>query len=129
MSESDRICLMNEQAKQLNGNVPGWAPYLWEAADGANRAIIITGAVAPLLTRGKNKGQPNWRTMDRDTVSRVVLSESERHEYCAAWERETGKCSECVGTGEVSNGWSREHGARYKTCPKCNGTGLREVSP
>lgn len=53
--------------------VENWYPWLFErATDG----VICTGAVCPLITRGVNKGRPNFRKRDMLTISKVFVSDA-----------------------------------------------------
>lgn len=53
-----------------HGAPPGWVPWLFQSA---LNGVVCTGAVCPPITRGKNKGQPNYRKADPDTKSMVFL--------------------------------------------------------
>lgn len=46
-----------------------------------HQGVIVTGAVAPLITRGPNKGEPNWRKRDFSTEQQVYVSHAD---YVAA---------------------------------------------
>lgn len=48
----------------------GWAAYDFEAIHGG---VLCTGAVCPLVTRGPNKGRPNYRKADPRTIERVFI--------------------------------------------------------
>lgn len=39
------------------------------------------------------------------------------------YEKETGNCSECLGTGKRFVGWNYKTGSRYSECKQCEGTG------
>ena len=58
-------------------------------------------------------------------VSRLAIatgrSEAEV-EFRLAWENETGRCHECVGTGEVFRSW------HYRPCTRCDATGKARVA-
>lgn len=116
---------LSELAKEKAGMGPEWEPYMFESfprhPQQATRAEI-TGAVAPLITRGKSKGQRNWRKMDRSTKRVIYIDFAEYREWEAEWEKKTGKCAECE-EGREWCGWSESEGHRYRTCLKCKGTG------
>jgi hypothetical protein len=61
--------------------------------------------------------------MDKSTERRVFITKPEHEAYRAKWSRETGKCMECTGEGQVWNGWSKAEGTRYKPCVACGATG------
>jgi hypothetical protein len=47
-----------------------WRGFRWAVLDPleASPGLHVTGAVAPPKTRGRWKGEPNWRRMDKSTV-------------------------------------------------------------
>jgi hypothetical protein len=120
--------LFTEHARELVAMPPEWDAYEWEAigrerASDEAKLIRVTGAVAPLKTRGKYKGYPNWEKLDRGTVKTAYFTPAEHEAWMLEWERKTGKCSDCMGRGERSVGWSAAEGTRYKPCGKCGATG------
>ena len=81
--------------------------------------IGVAGAIMKTATKGKMKGK---LAPHGEQVSVLVLDadvDAERARY----EIETGKCSECLGSGEEFRRWSKDKGTETKTCSKCNGTG------
>lgn len=48
-----------------------WYPWIFESA--ANGYLVCTGAVCPPITRGKNKGRPNYKRADPATKAIVVI--------------------------------------------------------
>ena len=122
--------LIEEHARELVAHGPNWRFYEWEAIRDHIRgqlvAMKVTGAVAPLKSRGVNKGQPNWRKLDRSTREVVYITPEAHREWCVGWEKRTGKCSECAGAGRVFTGWSAAGGTRTKVCPRCRGNGSAE---
>ena len=57
------------KAKEIIG-IDGWYP--WEFQSISN-GILCTGAVCPLITKGKNKGKPNYRKYDKSTLQKVLV--------------------------------------------------------
>ena len=47
-----------------------WHPWLYEAAVGG---VVVTGAPCPLITRGRNRGRPNYRKRDMNRVAKVIV--------------------------------------------------------
>jgi hypothetical protein len=81
----------------------------------------IEGGIVPLITRGVNKGKPNWKK--RADVQRFIVKVEEIKEIHAAWEQETGTCSRCMGLGTIFWSWSAANETKQRTCPVCGGTG------
>jgi RecJ-like exonuclease len=75
--------------------------------------------VTPLVSKGPNKGRPNWRKMDQATERVVIITVAEHEAWKLEWERKTGNCAECVGTGITA--WER-------LCRRCGGSGKALVS-
>lgn len=120
-----RVSLMDELAKSLAGMGPDWQPFRYEAIRGNDNPIMIVGAVAPVFTRGKNKGRRDWKRRDVSSERTVVIMGEERRRFEVQWSESTGLCPSCVGHGDVARGWSITDGTRYETCKRCNGTGKR----
>lgn len=99
----------------------GWEAYRWEVCEGG---ALVNGCVpSGVYTRGPNKGHPKFRQATPGTERRVVVADAHMADVATRYEA-TGKCWNCKGSGQAWNGWSRETGVRYCTCPRCNGTAL-----
>lgn len=99
-----------------------WRPCMWEWMPGND--MLMEGAVVPDVATGPRKGQPNWKSATKDKRQKVVVTELEVNAETKRWERETGKCAECMGTKEVFASWSRVDGRKMKPCRACKATGL-----
>lgn len=87
-----------------------------------NHAFLVRGGVAPLLTRGKNKGHHNWRLLDKSTVREFVVTPADLEARTLKWEQETGSCHRCGGDGqELASCGIR--GNTYRDCSRCKATG------
>ena len=121
-----RIDLMTEHARELLKAPPEWDVYKWEAIGGSRdtptKLLRLDGAVAPAKTRGKYKGRPDWKAADKATERTAYFTPQEHAEWRKGWELRTGKCSECVGIGEVFQSWHFERGTTYRTCACCGGS-------
>ncbi|PZP38411.1 MAG: hypothetical protein DI598_20815, partial [Pseudopedobacter saltans] len=51
-----------------------WYPYNFEKVTGG---LLCIGAVCPLITRGKNKGEPNFRKKQKHSIDKVYISQKE----------------------------------------------------
>lgn len=98
--------------------VEGWYPYLWERV-GADS--IVTGAV-PLryYSKGKRKGEPD---LTGAISERVVVTRAEIDQAAADYERETSRCWDCKGSGQVRVGYRAGTASLHETCARCGGTG------
>jgi len=100
-----------------------WQAVIWtrEGEHPDYWGMSVEGGVCPPKTRGKYKGAPNWRAA---TLKRKFsATDAEVKAHIAKWERRTGKCEQCVGTGWRSFGWGCEVGHRYVPCTRCGWTG------
>lgn len=121
--------LYTEHARELLGMPPEWDSYHLEAIghtpdDSATKLIRVTGAVAPMKTRGKYKGLPNWDKRDPATDKTAYFTPEEHDRWVQEWEKKTGKCSDCTGSGKRYAGWSVAEGTTYKPCKTCGETGM-----
>lgn len=108
-------------------NLPvDWQIYRWEAKshDTKDAYLIVTGAVCTEVYKsGKYKGTKNWDKRDRSTEAVVSLRLDEHRDWLLQWERRTGKCSECCGSGQSWRGWHHIKGNTFKPCKRCDATG------
>ena len=121
--------LMEIHAREKAGMPESWCMYRWECfPKTADKTLYyqVTGIVAPLKTKGKNKGRRNWRAGDKSTERVVILPVSDHEAWVAEWEKKTGNCAECTGTGRIMKRWSAASGAEYRPCGKCNGSGKHQ---
>lgn len=113
-------------AREKSGQGPNWRVYRWEYLREFH-GCRLTGAVAPLLTRGPNAGQPNWRKLDKATERTIGITDAERDAHEIRWERETWQCADCVGVGTQPHSCSKQPDGTYvktrRDCAKCGGTG------
>src|SRR5689334_17120423 len=85
--------LLEMQARERAGMPEAWQMFKWECFPKLSAQTIyveITGAVAPLITRGKRKGQPNWRKFDRSTEKTIVITLTDADKWAAEWSAKTG---------------------------------------
>lgn len=124
----ENMNLLTEHAKDLLGMPADWDAYEFEAigrtADQPAKLYRVTGAVAPIKSRGKYKGQPNWDRLDKSTLKTAYFTPAEHDDWASQWSKRTGKCLECMGRGERFAGWSKKAGTHYKPCDKCGATGI-----
>lgn len=113
------------QAREALGMPADWKLMSWAAkGDFPNYyGVLVTGAIpGPLKTRGKYKGQPDWskRTMEAS----ITITKQAQKAWLEAWERETGFCHACSGTGQEFKSWNRDTGFHYEPCKRCDATGI-----
>jgi len=91
--------------------------------DRTNGAVLVEGACAPPnYTRGQWKGTPNWKKRDKATDRQFVITMRDYDARKEQWERDTGKCFECYGSGQSFASTGRD-GTKYRDCRRCNATG------
>jgi hypothetical protein len=118
-----RTNLFQEHARELAKMPDEWIVYSFKAIPNSDGTLEFKGAIAPIYSRGKSKGLPNWKMSDKNSERTVYIKESEHDLWLAKWEKETGQCHECVGTGDVFQSWELGKGVIYKKCSVCVGTG------
>lgn len=100
-------------ARAKLGKGPEWR---WSDSRVVGDAYLVKGGV-PHRTRA---GRMKW---DRRTLDEVILTRADFDAARATYERDTGRCAKCSGTGEWSYGWTKDTGRLVKPCPRCNATG------
>jgi hypothetical protein len=109
------------------GMPESWRIFLYRCLpEGARDSThyAFKGAICTAkFVRGRRAGETNWDKMDRTSVREVIVSIREFECWLLEWERRTGLCHECAGTKQVVQSVSVDHGAIFKTCPRCDGCG------
>ena len=105
------------------GLPPGWTWYESEAkGERPHHVFIIKGGVpGAVFKSGKNKGKPNvakWTS-----PAELVISAHEMKERKAKWEKDTGLCSFCTGSGQTFASYSTKDGTTTRDCAACKATG------
>lgn len=108
---------------------PRWQQCCWKkegmnSKTGECKFILVDGAVySRTISRGPRKGEVNYKKPEPGTSMSVSVIPDEMNAWLAKWERETGYCQECKGTGFSVHGWSQDRGMRYRKCKDCGATG------
>lgn len=113
------IKLLEIHAREKEQLPENWYAWLFEVKEcPLGRYFEVTGAVCPLKTRGKNKGEPNWSKKDKTTIKLVQIGADAHNKWVEEWEKKNNSCSECMGTGKVLVAWNIDTGSTYEPC-KC----------
>lgn len=118
------VNLIEEHAREKVNAPPEWSPYHyeWLPKDSTRKEVLeVRGCIKYIISRGKNKGKRGWMKKEFNRTTYITPDENEK--WCKEWEKKTGLCSHCKGSGKVANGWNIETGIRYKQCSECNGMG------
>ncbi len=117
--------LLEEQARELANMGPDWTAYHWSIGPGGGVRLYVEvrGGVAPLKTRGPNKGRPNWKKEDKTKSRTVFIPIADYEKWATAWEDCTGKCQQCNGDGRELLRCGVNIDTEYGPCPRCKGTG------
>lgn len=123
----DREPTLEQHAREMLGLPPDWRVFRWQVVGKPGPdayGVTLTGAVVrDTYQRGPRKGTPHWGKRLRDTECAVTIPTALHKTWLAQWERDTGKCHVCKGTGQEWVGWSKEKGDKYRTCSRCDGAG------
>ena len=122
--------LLTVHAREALGMPEEWQVYAWTCLphcrsgqkDWKATHFQVTGCIAPIITRGKNKGCHNWRKMDNTTIREFVVSIADHEVWKLNWERKTGKCYRCQGEGKTIARMTATE-KTYRDCTRCKGTG------
>jgi len=118
--------LLDTQAKIKANMGDKWEPYSCQMLPHGGdtyELAEVSGGIAPLYVKGKRKGRHNWDKIDKATIKTVYITIAENAEFVEKWERETGKCANCEGSGKTMQSWHHINGATYRDCRDCEGTG------
>lgn len=96
----------------------GFEVFKWEAI--GSDAVSLTGGIPRIITRGPRKGKKTW---NKCIVTTEIVTKSEADAEQDKYEKETGRCGECMGEGKLLSGWSRDSGYTYRECSRCKGSG------
>jgi hypothetical protein len=88
---------------------------------------MLTGVICPLVATGPRKGRPNWKAKDKTTQRKFFVPDSAVAQEEQAYESETGKCAECMGSGKQVHSVSAKAGTTYRPCRKCKGSCLAKA--
>jgi hypothetical protein len=117
MSAPDFLALA---AREVHGLPDEWRPCIYESLDGG---FLLHGA-APLgvYSRGPRKGRPKWPpTKD---LRRVIVTRAQVEIAKFNYERATGECHGCGGTGQTVKSMGLGQATTYRACAACNGSGV-----
>lgn len=81
------------------------------------------GVYKHVMKSGKRVGLLDFRKPEEGTHLIVVITGRDIDDARAAWEKETGKCYQCAGTGQEACGCNVKTGHRFRQCRECGGTG------
>lgn len=108
------IDFVNVAARKKLGASDDWQ---WCQVESITGGFLLHGSVT---TIGPRTGRPKWKT----PFDKVLLTEAEVLAAKAEYERTTGKCSDCEGSGQQMVGFSVGEGRQYRPCPRCGATGV-----
>jgi hypothetical protein len=124
-TEEDNPSFLDMTVRKKIGLPVEWEIFAWSLIgnckeDWDRGDMLVSIGVPRRLKSGPRKGKKTWRGCE---TRKCVVSRVEVNQTAEAWERETGKCMDCYGTGNKWSGWSRENGDRFKPCKRCEATG------
>lgn len=96
----------------------GWRWCIWTRAEGG--CVVKGGIPERTITRGPNKGAPNWKGVK---LQSVVVSDDDAKAEFLRQEAESGQCRKCQGSGQQTRGWSSQAGIMWEPCTRCDATG------
>jgi len=113
----------NETAIRVHGLPKEWRWFSFNSSSDVapdGHAQLKGGVPVGVISRGPRKGMPKWGD-DRQTL---WITDAQVEETKRLYEEKTGKCANCSGNSVEYAGWHHITGSRYRTCPKCSGTGV-----
>ena len=120
---SGKVCFYELHARAILGVSLEWRIARFESEGEHLELIKVSGGIYPAITRGKNKGKPNWKKPEPGTKRSAWFTEKEHQAFLLGWEKEHAKCSKCQGTGQEWAGWDHITGNKHRPCTRCGATG------
>lgn len=118
-----------ETARKVCGVPDGWRWHTSTVGVPGGKELPVGtfrvqgGIPQRFFTKGKRKGRPDWKCC---TEARVVFfTREDITRVQQEWERETGKCAQCEGSGQEWAGYNVRTGDRFRKCLLCGGSGKR----
>lgn len=124
MSEQFRAQTISDvmKAAALKVGIDGWVGVNWRRAEGGS---VVQGYVCDgVYLRGPKKGKPRMDRKIAGTERTVILTDAEMEAHAEKYERDTGKCYRCKGTGQIQTGFSVANGSSMAECGCCGATGV-----
>jgi len=107
---------MNETAK-TKFNLPN--NWRWCRSEAIPGGLLLEGNTTHINRNNKTVwGKP---------LQKFIITDEDIKKCKINYEKETGKCSICEGTGQHNYGWHHIKGPIFKLCEECNGTGISQV--
>lgn len=104
-----RIEWMNKTAIEKYNLPDNWK---WGTAEAVKDGLILSGGI--------DRSRP---------FEKIILSNDDIIFCQDKYEKETGNCSQCSGTGQEIYGCHRDTGNKYRDCKECNATGKTNENP
>ena len=118
--EKKMIDFMTICARKKLGN----AEWQWCTSERVEGGFLVTGGVPGVYKSGKKKGRTKWPK--KSECDRIIVTLEDRDAAIVEYEKETGKCAWCEGSGKTLSRWSRDRGSEFRQCEKCDGTGCTQ---
>lgn len=117
----NKIDWFNLTVQRIHNQPSAWRWWKLDAHDAPKGFTKIVGGVpVGIVSRGPRKGWPKWNTKASQTF---FVADSDIVETKRLWSEQTGQCSNCCGTGQVFESWSRAEGTKTTGCVICGGKG------
>ena len=123
MSEQGRIDFVEIVARKKLNQPQEWQMCGWERI-GDSYDLLVEGGIPRLLKSGPRKGMRTWRD---SKINKVCVTEAEEIQEKLNYEKETGKCCKCSGSGSMWYEWNHIDGNKYKPCNRCGATGKAQA--
>ncbi|WP_320152984.1 hypothetical protein [uncultured Tolumonas sp.] len=120
MNDHGRVDFVEMVARRKLNQPEEWELCGWERIGDSNDLIVEGGIPRPLKS-GPRKGARTWRD---SKISKVCVTDAEEIQEKLNYEKETGKCCKCAGTGSMWYEWHHIDGNKYKACNRCSATGV-----
>lgn len=115
--------IIEDRLRQEYSLPDGFEFWKWKCfpeSGGETIYVEFTGGVVPPFKSGPRKGKPNYRNATGNRVFNVTVEQARQWE--SDYERETGRCRVCRGSGEELKKLNCITGEKVmRVCRRCNG--------
>jgi hypothetical protein len=107
---------MSEAARE-KFNLP--EEWRWAQSEAIPGGFLLKGNT----TTEKKKRDGTFKTVWKRPLDKYIITKEDTQQCEKNYEKSTGNCAYCEGTGKHCCGWNKDTGSEYETCSKCTGTG------
>jgi len=113
---------MSETAREKFNLSEEWR---WAQSEAIPGGFLLKGSITTEKKSKDGKTKTRWeRPLDKYIITKEDTRRCEEN-----YEKSTGNCARCEGTGKHCCGWNKDTGNDFETCGTCKGSGKAVLEP